>query len=58
MLKIHFKSTTDTLKNVSKRAIPKTAEATGDLIANRISDRITRASKTLQRIIQKLIKNK
>ena len=47
MLKIHFKSTTDTLKNVSKRAIPKTAEATGDLIANRISDRITRASKTL-----------
>ena len=30
----------------SKRAIPKTAEAIGDLIGNKIADKITRVSKT------------
>ena len=35
------KSTTDTIKTVSKRAIEKTAEATGDLIGNKIADKIT-----------------
>ena len=39
------KSTTDTIKTASKRAIQKTAEATGDLIANKIDDKITSASK-------------
>ena len=35
------KSTTDTIKTASKRAIQKTAEATGDLIGNKIADKIT-----------------
>ena len=35
------KSTTDAIKTVSKRAIQKTAEATGDLIGNKIVDKIT-----------------
>ena len=39
------KSTTDTIKTASKRAIQKTAEATGDLIGNKIADRITSVSK-------------
>ena len=34
------KSTTDTIKTASKRAIQKTAEATGDLIGNKIDDKI------------------
>ena len=32
---------TDALKTVSKRAIQKTAEATGGLIGNKIADKIT-----------------
>ena len=32
-------STTDAIKTTSKRAIQKTAEATGDLIGNKIADR-------------------
>ena len=39
------KSTTDAIKTASKRAIQKTAEATGDLIGNEISDKITSVSK-------------
>ena len=35
------KSTTDVIKTASKRAIQKTAEATGDLIANKIAEKIT-----------------
>ena len=35
------KSATDAIKTVSKRAIQKTAEATGDLIGNEIADKIT-----------------
>ena len=34
------KSTTDAIKTASKRAIQKTAEATGDLIGRKISDKI------------------
>ena len=34
------KSTTDALKTASKRAIQKTAEGTGDLIGNKIADKI------------------
>ena len=39
------KSTTDAIKIASKRAIQKTTEATGDLIGNKISDKITSVSK-------------
>ena len=35
------KSTTDVIKTASKRAIRKTAEATSDLIGNKIADKIT-----------------
>ena len=35
------KSATDAIKSVSKRAIQKTAETTGDLIGNKISDKRT-----------------
>ena len=35
------KSTTDAIKTASKRAIQKTAEATGDFIGNKIADKIT-----------------
>ena len=39
------KSATDPLKIVGKRAIQRTAEATGDLIGNKIADKITGYSK-------------
>ena len=39
------KSTTDTIKTASKRAIQKTAEATGGLIGNKITDKMTSVSK-------------
>ena len=39
------KSTTDVIKTASKRAIQKTAQATGDLIGNQIADKITSISK-------------
>ena len=35
------KSTTDAIKTASKRAIQKTPEGTGDLIGNKIADKIT-----------------
>ena len=37
---------TDAIKTASKRAIQKTSEATGDLIGNKINDKITSASKS------------
>ena len=39
------KSTTDAIKTTPKRAIQKVAEATGDLIGNKIADKITSFSK-------------
>ena len=39
------KSTTDAIKTASKKAIQKTAEATGDLIGNKIAYKITSVSK-------------
>ena len=42
------KSTTDAIKTASKKAIQKTAEATGDLIRNKIADKITSHSKKTQ----------
>ena len=38
-------SATDAIKIVSKRAIQKTAEATGNLVGNKIADKITSVSK-------------
>ena len=38
------KPTTDSIKTASKRAIQKTAEATGDLIGNKTADKITSVS--------------
>ena len=40
---------TDAFKTSSKSVIRKTAEATGDLTGNKISDKVTRASKTSQK---------
>ena len=40
-----IKSTIDAIKTPSKGAIQKTAEATGDLIGNKIADKITSVSK-------------
>ena len=40
-------SPTDAFKTVSERTIQKTAEATGDLNGSKITDRITKVSKTL-----------
>ena len=42
------KAKTDAIKTESKRAIEKTAEATGDLIGNKIADKIS-ASKNQQK---------
>ena len=39
------KSAADAIKSASKRAIQKTAKATGDLVGNKIADKITSASK-------------
>ena len=41
------KSTTDAIKTASKREIKKTAEVIGDLIGNKIADKITRVSKKI-----------
>ena len=43
------KSTTDAIKTDSKRVIQKTAEATGDLIGNKIADKILALQKSLQK---------
>ena len=40
------KSGIDASKTASKRVVQKTAEATGDLIENKIADKITSAGKT------------
>ena len=42
------KSAADAIKTASKRAIKKTAEATVDLVGNKIADKITGASKKSQ----------
>ena len=41
-------SATDALETTSKRVIQKSAEATGDLIGNKITNRITKVSENLQ----------
>ena len=39
----------DIAKTASKRVVPKTAEATGDLIGNKIADKITSIGKTKEK---------
>ena len=46
-------SATDAFEITLQRIIKKTAEATGDSIGNKIADRITKDSKSSQKIIQK-----
>ena len=41
------KSITGVIKTASKRAIHKTAEATGDLIGNKVADKTTSVSKKI-----------
>ena len=45
LIDITKKSTADATETVSKRAIQKTAETTGDLIANKTADGITNLQK-------------
>ena len=40
------KSTTDAIKTAWKREVPKTTDETGDLIGNKVADKITSVSKT------------
>ena len=40
-----MQSTTNAVKTTSKKAIQKTAEATGDLTGSKISDKIAKVSK-------------
>ena len=44
------KSTTNAIKITSKRVIQKTAETTGDLIGNKIADKITSVSKKSKKL--------
>ena len=46
------KSPTDAIKTASKRAVQKTAVATGDLIGNKIADKITSVSKKSPKELQ------
>ena len=52
------KSATDAFETASKRAIQKTAEATGDLVGNKIAGRITEISKNSQQNNLETITNK
>ena len=52
------KSTTDAIKTASKRAIQNTAEATGDLIGNKIADNITSISIKPVKGLPKMMKEK
>ena len=44
------KSAADAIKTASKRVIQKTAEATGDLIGNKVADKILALQKIYKRI--------
>ena len=46
------KSATDALKTASKKAIQTTAEATRDLVGNKIADKITSISKKTTKKLQ------
>ena len=44
------KSATDAIKTASKRVIQKTAEATGDLVCNKIADKISVSKKYAKKL--------
>ena len=44
------KSATDAIKTASKRVIQKTAEATGDLVSNKIADKISVSKKSTKKL--------
>ena len=44
------KSATDVIKTASKRAIQKTAEATSDLVGNKITDKIRVSKKSTKKL--------
>ena len=48
---------TDALKTSSEKVIQKTAKATGDLISNKIDNRITEISKNSQQNISDTVTN-
>ena len=48
---------TDVLKAASKRAIQKTAGITGDLVRNKIADKITKISKTSKQDYSETVSN-
>ena len=48
------KTRTDAAKTTSKRVVQKTAEATGDLIGNKIADKITSIGKPKEKKINKV----
>ena len=50
------KSTMDSIKTASKRTSPKAAEATGDLIGNKIADKTTSASKKIFNSLTKFVR--
>ena len=50
-------SAADALKTSSKRVIQKIAEATGDLIVNKIADKITKVSENSQENNSKTVTN-
>ena len=50
------KPTTDGMKTASKRTIQKTAEASGDLIDNKVADMLTSISKSLKKFQNQMIK--
>ena len=52
MLTVPKKPATDAIKTTSKIAIQKIAEATGNLIDNKIDDKITSTSKNLNSCTQ------
>ena len=59
LIKLRAKqSTTDAIKTTSKRAIQKPAKATGDLIGNRIADKITSVSKSPKELNSKELHSK
>ena len=52
------KARTDAIKTDPKRAIQKSAEATGNLIGNKISDKITNISKSPKEFYSKELNSK
>ena len=46
------KSAIDEFKTTSKRAVQKTAQADGDLIGNKIAEKITKFSKISQKTLK------